>query len=353
MKKEIKIAGAGPAGLTAAINLVKAGYKVKVYEQNSDVGFKSNGDFQGLENWTKDEDILKQFKRMNIKPTFKYTPMKKFEIYDYKSKKYLFKSKKPICYVIRRGNKKDCLDYALKQQALKAGVKIIFKKRLPKKQADIIATGFKDCAALGEGITFDTDLSNTFMVVRDEKIAPGGYAYLLVVDRKACLMTCMLNSEIKKASQYVKRTIKKIQELKKFSIKNQKREGCIISYHIRDSAVKNKKRIVGEAAGFQDYLFGFGIRYAVASGYLAAQSIIQNKKYDTLWKEEFGALLKQGLSNRLRFEFAGNDGFIDFAKRGEKQDIVDFFGQTYRPNTFKAILYPFAKALYKDRKVFK
>ena len=38
MKIEIKIAGAGPAGLSAAINLAKAGYKVKVTKKSGDQG---------------------------------------------------------------------------------------------------------------------------------------------------------------------------------------------------------------------------------------------------------------------------------------------------------------------------
>jgi flavin-dependent dehydrogenase len=36
---------------------------------------------------------------------------------------------------------------------------------------------------------------------------------------------------------------------------------------------------VGEATGFQDYLWGFGIRYALHSGYLAAQAIAQGSDY--------------------------------------------------------------------------
>lgn len=36
--KSVKILGAGISGLTAAINLAKAGYDVKVFEKNSDAG---------------------------------------------------------------------------------------------------------------------------------------------------------------------------------------------------------------------------------------------------------------------------------------------------------------------------
>jgi len=44
--------------------LRKFGYKVNLYEQNSDVGFRFNGDFQGLENWSDEEDTLDFLKRI-------------------------------------------------------------------------------------------------------------------------------------------------------------------------------------------------------------------------------------------------------------------------------------------------
>lgn len=352
MKKDVIIVGAGPAGLAAAINLAKAGYNVIVYEQNSDVGFKSNGDFQGLENWTKDTDILVSLKQMNIKTNFKYTPIKSLEVYDYKSTKYMFKSRKPICYVVRRGNSKDCLDSALKQQAIAAGAKIIFNKKLPKNKADIVSTGFNNPAGIGEGIVFDTNIPNMFAVIRDEALAPGGYAYFLVVDKKACLMTCF-TSTFSKSNLYFKRTLKRFQDIKSFKIKNPRREGCFMSFNLSNTAVQDKRLYVGEAAGFQDYLFGFGMRYAITSGYLAAQSIIHGKDYDELWKKEFGGQLKAGLANRLRFELAGNTGFVSFAKNTEKQDIVQYFQGLYNLSLYKAALVPFAKILYSDRKVFK
>ncbi|MBI5892882.1 MAG: NAD(P)-binding protein [Deltaproteobacteria bacterium] len=46
MAKEIEIVGAGPAGIVAAINLAKAGCKVTVYEEKSEVGHRFHGDFQ-------------------------------------------------------------------------------------------------------------------------------------------------------------------------------------------------------------------------------------------------------------------------------------------------------------------
>lgn len=60
--KQIKILGAGISGLTAAINLAKAGYKVDVYERNKDVGMRFGGDLQGLENWSDKEDVLEMLR---------------------------------------------------------------------------------------------------------------------------------------------------------------------------------------------------------------------------------------------------------------------------------------------------
>src|SRR5581483_11994923 len=46
----IKIAGAGPSGLAAAITLAKAGHEVEIFEARPAVGARFIGDFQVIEN---------------------------------------------------------------------------------------------------------------------------------------------------------------------------------------------------------------------------------------------------------------------------------------------------------------
>ncbi len=54
---KIDVIGAGPAGLVAAINLAKAGFKVTLHEAAPWVGHRFHGDFQGIENWTTESDV--------------------------------------------------------------------------------------------------------------------------------------------------------------------------------------------------------------------------------------------------------------------------------------------------------
>lgn len=57
------ILGAGPAGLSAAINLASAGYSVDVFEKNQEIGSVVKRNLQGLENWSDKKDVVKEFKR--------------------------------------------------------------------------------------------------------------------------------------------------------------------------------------------------------------------------------------------------------------------------------------------------
>jgi flavin-dependent dehydrogenase len=78
--KKVQISGAGPAGLSAAINLAKAGYPVEVFEKNKKVGGRFRGDFQGLENWSEDDDTLLKLNEMNIDINFHHHPFSKLGI---------------------------------------------------------------------------------------------------------------------------------------------------------------------------------------------------------------------------------------------------------------------------------
>ncbi|OIO27385.1 MAG: hypothetical protein AUJ60_09240 [Nitrospirae bacterium CG1_02_44_142] len=339
--KEIKILGAGISGLTAAINLAQYGYRVNVYEKNSDVGMRFYGDFQGLENWSSNEDVLSSLKTMSVVADFYHKPFYEGCFYGPSSNAQV-KSLKPIFYLVQRGKDKETLDYSLKKQALSLGVNIIFNTSLNYKDADIIATGPQMSNIIAIGITFISNLEDTAMVVLDDAIAPKGYAYLLVSNQRATLAT-VLFEKCNMGSQYLQKAIEKFKTIKNFELKNIKNFAGFGNFFLAGSAVRENKIFVGEAAGFQDYLFGFGIRYAITSGYLASKSIIEKIDYNILWQNEFKHKLQTSLSNRALYELFGNTMY-DFLVKKTKgcKDVRELWLKFYNPSLSRRLIYPFA-----------
>ena len=104
--------------------------------------------------------------------------------------------------------------------------------------------------------------------------------------------------------------------------------------------IKGSALFAGEAAGLQDFFWGFGTRIATTSGYLAAQSIINNLDYEEVIDTHFRSRLKAGVVNRYLFEniLSKNDYsfFINFDKFQKKLHSL------YNYNLVQRLLYPIA-----------
>lgn len=346
--KQIRILGAGLSGLTAAINLAKEGYDVKVFEKNSDCGKRFDEDFQGLENWTTEKDVLEDLKSMNIKINFYHEPFYKGVLYAPCLNKVNFSSKRPIFYLVKRGIKKDCLDVSLKKRAIKLGVNIEFNKKM-KKDVDIIATGPKRISGVVRGITFKTkEKSKCAMMILDDNIAPKGYVYLLINGKNGTIAS-FIKKNIKNSNSYFQMTMKKITKLVDLEMKEIKHFSGYGNCFLLDNYEINGKLIVGEAAGLQDNIFGFGMRYAVTSGYLAAKSIIEKKSYDKMIKRRFEHQLKSSIANRIVFEKLGNRGYNYFTKKVKLSSPVDFLNKRYNYSLTKRVIYTFYRFVRKNK----
>jgi len=66
--RRLEVVGAGPAGLAAAITAARAELSVVVHESAPSVGSRFHGDFQGLENWTREVDVLEELTALGIEP---------------------------------------------------------------------------------------------------------------------------------------------------------------------------------------------------------------------------------------------------------------------------------------------
>lgn len=105
--------------------------------------------------------------------------------------------------------------------------------------------------------------------------------------------------------------------------------------------------MVGEQAGFQDALAGFGMRYALRSGILAARSLLEGTDYTRLWRQELLPLLRTGVSNRFIFNNAGARG-RRWALRGmSRSNTAAKLRRLYRPSVLTRLVYPLAVWRYR------
>ncbi len=348
--KEIKILGAGISGLTAAINLAKAGYKVKVYEKNKDVGMRFHGDLEGLENWSEREYVVKQIKGMDIKINFDCDPFTKLIISDgEKEKKVSFKE--PIFYLVKRGASPGTFDYGLKKQALEAGVKIEFNKTISPEKADIVATGpiIKDIWGADKGIVFRTKSKDKVVLVFNDSMAYKGYSYLLITKKYGCMCVVVENKpgnkeDGKKLIQgfiKAKRFFGKKFHIHESSIQQCGGIGSFVPNRMMEVNHKKKETLfVGEAAGLQDCFMGFGMRYAFESGYLAAYSIINKVDYEELAKRRFQNKMKAAIVDRYVYEKVGGRFYHFVVRHLHFAKIILYI--FYRYTLFQRLLYPFA-----------
>lgn len=350
-KQLIKIGGGGIASLSAAINLRLAGFDVLVYERNQDIGCHRHNDWQGLENWTNDEDVLEFLKRINIKVNFPNYPCFKVIGVDIDLNQYQAKSNLPLFYLIKRGTDSDSLDQCLKEQAQAIGVQFKFNKAIKPPEVDIVGTGHtKKSYGMALGIIFETDLPNTVICFLNDDIAPQAYAYLIVVNNQATLATCFitLKKYLKVSRQHLEEAIQQFQKIAKFSIQKPRYFSCQANIGF----LKDKDRIyIGEVGGFQDGFLGFGMRYAFLSGYLAAQAILKENDYQRAgkiyWqqvKKEIYPLLKTSIVNRFIYEFFTNKTYKWLLKKVAKTpDIRKFAQGQYQPTFYKNLIFPVVK----------
>ncbi len=351
----VEIAGAGPAGLAAAITLARAGRKVVVHETQKEVGHRFGGDFQGIENWTTQEDALTVLEKLGITTDFSALACRNGTVFDPRDKRYEIKSDETLFYVVERGPGPDTLDSALLRQAQSLGVEVRFKSRLRHIEGEgILAAGPRAADAIAVGYHFETDMAEGYWAICDDDLAPQGYAYLLVMKGKGTVKSCMF-SGFKQEKLYVERTLEAFKRLVGLEMKNPQPHGGSGNFRIPRSAYSGPHPLVGEQAGFQDTLWGFGMRLAISSGVLAAQSLLSGdpgeKSYDTLWQRDLKPQMETSVVNRALFSLAGNRGYGWFLEQlVSRKSLRESLRWQYQSSWPKRLLGPWARHRYESRR---
>ena len=329
----IEISGAGPAGLAAALYIHKAGGQARVYERRKDVGVRFHGDFQGLENWTTDIDVLEELRSFGIKTDFDYQPFHNVVCFDPLAEPHHFNSKLPLFYLVKRGRVSGSLDMSLKQQALDAGVEICFEQSVKTlTDGGIVTHGPQRADVIAAGYLFDTDMPDGAWAAISDELAPKGYAYVLVHEGRGTLASCMY-AGFHNERDYVSRCVEFFQQHIELTMRNEKHFGGAGNSVIHHIAHKGNILYAGEAAGFQDALFGFGMRWAMLSGSQAAKALLADDADS--YEHELDRRLRQYMQvsevNRWFYHRLGNRGYRSILNRHTGQDAREWMQRGYRP----------------------
>ncbi|GAC1397077.1 MAG: hypothetical protein NVSMB68_13510 [Thermoanaerobaculia bacterium] len=344
----IRIAGAGPSGLTAAIVLARAGRAVEVHEAKGDVGKRFIGDLQIIEGASERESVPQLLERIGIERNFYFRPATWATFYNHRGVPRIIRSTEPYGYFIRRGAEDDTLDRGLLAQARALGVNVSFNSRID--HADVFATGPAAPDGLAREMTWHTDDAERVDVFFNHDLSPGGYSYLFILDGIATF-GCAIVAGFKRIDEYFDHSLAAAQRLHNFVIPATTRTGySYMNFHLKDHARTGESLLVGEAAGFQDYLFGLGIRYALTSGYLAARSIIEERDFDDLWKSEFRGKQETSLVNRFLYEAGGNRGLSMFVRQASRAtDFHRYLSGWHRRTWWKSLLAPVVRRVWRHQ----
>lgn len=345
----IRIAGAGPSGLAAAIILARAGRDVEVHEAKGDVGTRFIGDLQIIEGASETESVPDFLDRLGIERNFYFRPADWATFYDHRGVGRVIRSAEPYGYFIHRGAEEGSLDRGLLAQAHRAGAKILFNSRLSPEQASIVATGPASPDGLAKEMTWNVGNAPELIdVYFNHKLAPGGYSYLFILDGVATF-GCAIVADFKQIDSYFDHSLAAARRLHDFDVPADARTGySYMNFHLKGAATSNGSRFVGEAAGFQDYLFGLGIRYALTSGALAARSILEERDYDDLWKSELQEKQQTSLVNRFLYESGGNFGLSMFVRQAARaKDFHQYLSGWHRTRWWKSLLSPVIRRMWK------
>jgi flavin-dependent dehydrogenase len=342
----VRIVGGGLSGLTTAILLARGGAGVEVFERRPASAKTPMLRFDAAENWTTPEDFRALLASWSIDPSPFQAPAS-IDVRSFDGESYRLTHDRPLVYLVRRGGEPGCLEHSLARQALDLGVRIRHGESLPREQADVWAAGTpRRGFFLDVTLTFRTSSSDRVVVLVDRRLTPKAFAYLIVIDGVGTLAV-LLTRQFKRARALLAETVDAFQRMQPVDMRDVRlRSGFGGAAHALDPRT-SAPLVIGEAAGFLDYLWGFGIRHAMLSGTLAARALLEGVDFEALVAREIRPLVQTSLINRRFYDYAHNPAYRALIRYFcARDDLHGSLRRFYRSRGARSVLWPWAKRAF-------
>ena len=178
----------------------------------------------------------------------------------------------------------------------------------------------------------------------NDKLAPGSYSYLIIIDGVGLICTCLWRKQ-KGSDRFLNETIAWYQDkYPEIDMEPIKRVGGKGDFTINKNYFQDGRYYVGESGGLQDFMWGFGMRMAVWSGHLAAEDILGNCNYEKEVRKQLMPYVKTSVANRFLMNRVGDRTFKFMCKswmrnQAKKGDGLVWIGNLFRPKWYKTMLY--------------
>lgn len=154
-------------------------------------------------------------------------------------------------------------------------------------------------------------------------------------------MAACLFDDFHNEKKYLERTVELFRDKVGIALRAERRFGGFGNLSLEPQLRQGDRLLVGEAAGLQDALFGFGMRYAIVSGHLAGTAFASGDLdgYPTACRSRLLGLGRAAGVNRYLYERGGDRGYRAKLCKG---DARAWLGRYYRGRWWTPLLYPLA-----------